>query len=118
MTLTEQVYAQALLLAGDLNDRQSRILEALCAASTTSLASRLREGLNPEDCKADFVASASLLSLAAMNGMEEDAAVEQITAGDLTIRKGSRAATTNCLRTQAELMMAPYMRDGFLFQGV
>ena len=118
MTLTEQVYAQALLLAGDLSDRQSRILEALCAASTTSLASRLREGLNPEDCKADFVASASLLSLAAMNGMEEDAAVEQITAGDLSIKKGSRDAAANCLRAQAELMITPYLRDRFSFRGV
>ena len=118
MTLTEQVYAQALLLAGNLSDRQSRILEALCTASTASLASRLREGLNPEDCKADFVASASLLSLAAMNGMAEDAAVEQITAGDLTIKKGRNDAAANCLRAQAELMITPYLRDRFSFRGV
>ena len=40
------------------------------------------------------------------------------TAGDLTIRKGSRAAAANCLRTQAELMMAPYLKDRFSFRGV
>ena len=118
MTLSEQVYAQAALLAGELSDRQMVILHALCAASAASLAARLREGLPPEDCKADFVAAASLLALAAMNGMAEDAAVEQITAGDLTIRKGSHDAAANCLRAQAELMITPYLKDRFSFLGV
>ena len=118
MILRDQVYAQALLLAGELEDNEGDILGALCTAATASLSARLREGLNPEDCKADFVASASLLSLAAMNGMEEDAAVEQITAGDLTIKKGRNDAAANCLRAQAELMITPYLRDRFSFRGV
>ena len=118
MNLTEQIYAQAALLAGELSERQNVILHALCAASAASLAARLRAGLKPEDCKADFVAAASLLALAALNGVDEDAAVEQITAGDLTIRKGSRDAASNCLRAQAELMIAPYLKDRFTFLGV
>ena len=118
MNLTEQVYAQALLLAGELSERQTRILEALCRSSASALAARLREGLTPADCKADFIAAASLLALAAMNGVDEDAAVEQITAGDLTIRKGSRDAAANCLRAQAELMITPYLKDRFSFLGV
>ena len=118
MTLSKQVFAQALLLAGDLSQQQQRILEALCVASTAALAARLREGLGPDDCKADFIAAASLLSLASMSGVAEDAAVEQITAGDLTIKKGSRDAAANCLRAQAELMITPYLRDNFCFAGV
>ena len=118
MSLTEQVYAQALLLAGDLTNRQANLLSALCMAACASLTSRLREGLRPEDCKADFIASASLLALAALNGVDEDAAVEQITAGDLTIKKGSRDAAANCLRAQAELMITPYLKDRFSFLGV
>ena len=118
MTLSEQVYAQAALLAGELSERQNGILRALCTASAASLAARLREGLRPEDCKADFVAAASLLALAALNGVAEDTAVEQITAGDLTIKKGSRDAASNCLRAQAELMITPYMKDRFSFMGV
>ena len=118
MTLSEQVYAQAALLAGELTERQAVILNALCTASAASLSARLREGLKPEDCKADFVAAASLLALAALNGVAEDAAVEQITAGDLTIKKGSRDAAANCLRAQAELMITPYLKDRFSFLGV
>ena len=118
MTLSDQVYAQAALLAGELTDRQAVVLHALCNASAASLTARLREGLQPEDCKADFVAAASLLALAAMNGVAEDAAVEQITAGDLTIKKGSHDAAANCLRSQAELMITPYLKDRFSFMGV
>ena len=118
MSLKEQVYTQAVLLAGELTDHQLAVLETLCTAGTAALTARLRDGLTPADCKADFVAAASLMALAALDGLDEDRDVEQITAGDLTIRRGSRAAAANCLRTQAELMMAPYMRDGFLFQGV
>ena len=118
MSLAQQVYAQAMLLAGELSEQQKKILEALCTATTASLAARLRQGLRPEDCKADFVAAASLWSLAALNGVDEDASVEQITAGDLTIRKGSRDAAANCLRAQAELMITPYLKDRFSFLGV
>ena len=118
MTLGEQVCAQATLLAGELSGQQLRILEALCMASAASLTARLREGLSPEDCKADFVAAASLLALAAMNGVDENAAAEQITAGDLTIKRGSRDAAANCLRAQAELMITPYLKDRLFFRGV
>lgn len=118
MNLTEQVLAQALLLAGELTEHQTRCLEVLCAAAAASLTARLREGLRPADCKADFIAAASLLALAALNGVDADAAVEQITAGDLTIKKGSRDAAANCLRAQAELMIAPYLKDRFSFLGV
>ena len=118
MSLSQQVYAQAVILAGDLTDRQRRVLEALCTAGTAALTARLRNGLTPADCKADFIAAASLMALAALDGVDEDRRVEQITAGDLTIRKGSRAAAVNCLHTQAELMMAPYLKDRFSFRGV
>ena len=120
MSLKDQVLAQALLLAGELTERQTLVLGALCTASTASLRARLREGLSPEDCKADFIAAASLLALAALGSVAEDEQVEQITAGDFTIRKsgGSRDAASNCLRAQAELMISPYLKDRFAFLGV
>ena len=68
MTLTEQVYAQAVLLAGDLENREDQLLRVLCAGAVSSLTARLREGIRPEDCRADFVASASLFALAALSG--------------------------------------------------
>ena len=77
MNLRDQVLAQALLLAGELTERQQMVLGALCTATTASLNARLREGLAPEDCKADFIAAASLMALAALNGVDEEARVEQ-----------------------------------------
>ena len=119
MTLRQQVYAQAALLAGQLEGNQCDVLNALCTASTAALTARLREGLRPEDCKADFVAAASLFALAALGQVKNGEALEQITAGDLTVRRttGSDVAS-NCLRNQAELMIAPYLKDRFCFRGV
>lgn len=119
MTLKEQVFAQALLLAGELEDNQSDILNALCTAATASLSARLREGLRPEDCKADFVAAASLFALAELNTVRDGAALEQITAGDLTIRKSASADPASAvLRNQAQLVISPYLKDCFCFRGV
>ena len=119
MMLGDQVYAHAALLAGELEGNQGDILRALCAASTAALTARLRDGLLPEDCKADFVAAASLYALAALNSVRDGAALEQVTAGDLTIRKANSAdPASNVLRNQAELMIAPYMKDRFCFRGV
>ena len=119
MTLTEQVCAQAALLAGQLTQEQNSILDALCTAATVSLTARLREGLTPEDCKADFVAAASLYALAAFN-CARDGNLEQITAGDLTVKRSADRAdvASNCLRHQAELMITPYLKDRFVFRGV
>ena len=119
MILAEQVYAQALLLAGELEDNEGDILSALCTAATASLTARLREGLRPEDCRADFVAAASLYALAELNAVKGGAAMEQITAGDLTMRKSASAdPASKVLRNQAQLVIAPYLKDTFCFRGV
>ena len=118
MTLTEQTYAQALLLAGELTEHQQQVLEALCGCKVSILTARLRKGLRPEDCKADFIAAASLLALADLSCIGENANVEQISVGDFTVKKGSRDAASNCLRAQAELMIAPYLKDSFSFRWV
>ena len=39
-------------------------------------------------------------------------------AGDLTVKRGSSSAASQCLYTQAELMIAPYLEDRFAFLGV
>ena len=118
MTLTEQVYAQALLLSGDLEERQEALLKLLCGAVVSSLTARLRDGLRPEDCLADFIAAASLYALASMSGSTDMDRVERVTAGDFTIQRSGGDAASNCLRYQAELMIAPYLANGFTFRGV
>ena len=118
MTLTEQVFAQAVLLTGELDDRQRDLLSLLCLAATSSLSTRLREGLTPEDCRADFVAAASLYALASLAEADEMAQMESFTAGDVTIRRGKSNAAAQCLRYQAEMIISPYMKDRFAFMGV
>ena len=120
MTLSEQVYAQALLLAGDLEERQTRLLEVLCSGTSTALAARLREGITPEDCKADFIAAASLYALSALGEADEQLLVEEFRAGDLTVRQsgGQRDAASRCLQRQADMMILPYLKDRFAFLGV
>ena len=118
MTLTEQIYAQALLLAGELEQKQTALLSVLCQGANNALASRLREGLTPEDCKADFIAAASLFALSALAVADENSAVEMFQAGDMSIRRKGSDAASNCLRNQAELMIAPYLKDHFTFLGV
>lgn len=117
MTLTEQVYAQAVLMAGQTISLQQPLLEAFSQSATVSLTAQLREGLTPEDCKADFVAAAALYALAALAEVDEMADFSHIQVGDVTMKRGGGAATA-CLRNQARLMMTPYLADRFVFQGV
>lgn len=119
MTVREQVMAQSLLLAGELTEHQTQVLGALCTATAASLEARLRQGLTPEDCRADFIAAASLLSLAALGSVREDQGPEQISVGDFSLRRAGKSdAASNCLRAQAELLIAPYLKDRFDFRGV
>lgn len=115
-----QVFAQAALLAGELDGRQTALLELLCGGAASALASRLRDGLTPEDCKADFIAAASLYALAALGSVSEDVSVEEFKAGDLTVKRGSgsRDAASRCLERQAEMIIGPYLKDRFAFLGV
>ena len=116
MSLEEQIYAQALVMAGTLSAEQDNLLRVLCRAAKATLAGRLRENLTPEDFSSDFVTAASLYALAALS--ESDTGPEQFTAGDLTVRKGDRNTAARCLRGQAELLLVPYVRDAFAFLGV
>lgn len=118
MMLTEATFAQAVLLAGQLDERQTQLLQVLCHASCSSLASRLREGITPEDCKADFVAAASLFALAALNEAGKDNALEEFRAGDLTIRRNGTDTPSKCLQRQAELIIMPFLQDSFVFRGI
>ena len=118
MTVQEQIFAQALTLAGTLEDRQIGLLEAMCRSAASALRAQLREGLTPEDCMADFTTAASLMALAAVSEAGENTAVESFTAGDISIRRERNSAAANCLRYQARIMMMPYIRDPFAFLGV
>ena len=120
MMLKEMVFAQALLLAGELEPRQTELLRVLCDGAVSALSAQLREGITPEDCKADFIAAAGLYALAALGSAEESGGVEEFKAGDLTVKKSasSRDAASRCLEIQAQRILAPFLKDRFSFMGV
>ena len=67
MTLIDEVYAHARILAPQMNGECQAMLEAMCRSTTVSLQARLRENLTVEDCRTDFVTAAGMLALAAMS---------------------------------------------------
>ena len=118
MTLTERVYTQACLLAQELSEENQAVLEAVCRAAEVSLQSKLKNNISPEDCIDDFVMAAGMYAVAAMSEISDMNQLEQITAGDLTVRKRGSMPAANCLRTQADILMAPYVKTGVAFMGV
>ena len=115
MNLTDQIYAQALVMVGSLSPEQDALLRVLCQAAKATLAGRLRRGVTPEDCRADFISAGSLLALAALS--ESDTGPERFTAGEMTVQRGDRAGAAGSLRRQAEGIIAPYALSG-VFLGV
>ena len=118
MTVAQQIAAQAEVLLRDLTEKDLAMLEVLSRSAEVSLKAKLRDGIREEDCIADFIAAASLFVVAAMSELDEVAQMEQVTVGDLTMRRKSDNAAGCCLRYQAELLMQPYLRDDFAFIGV
>ena len=118
MTLTEQIYAHALMMIRDCEEDQEALLRALCRAAEVSLRAKLRDGITPEDCRADFIAAASLYAVAALTETDDTAQVDQIALGDLTLRRRSKDAATCCLRYQAEMLILPYSKARIAFMGV
>ena len=117
MSVAEQVIAQAKFMAPELIEDDSKLLETVCHAVVSSLTARLRDDLEPEDCLSDFVTAAGMYTLAAMTDIGDWSGVEQLTAGDITVRRGNNTAASY-LRTQADMLMAPYLKSGFAFLGV
>ena len=118
MMLTEQIFAQAALLAGPLTEQQTELLKVLVQAAESSLRNRLRDGLTEEDCKADFVAAASLYALAALHEAGKTGGLEEFRAGDLTVRRSGMDTSSRCLQRQADLIIQPFLKDSFAFMGV
>ena len=116
--MIQQIFTQAALLAGQLDEQQTNLLRALSMAADASLRSRLREGITPEDCKADYIAAASLYALAALNEAGQAGNIEEFKAGDLTVKRSTADTASRCLQKQAELIIMPFLKDRFSFRGV
>ncbi len=116
--MTQQVFAQAVLLAEIEDPVQENLLKLLCISAVNGLRPRLQTGLRPEDCRVDFVAAASLYALAALSELDPVVNLQQLQIGDVTIRPGGKTAAARCLRKQAELIISPYLEPCYAFRRV
>jgi hypothetical protein len=118
--MKELVFAQALLLTGELEEKEQELLRVLCGAAASALELRLKEGLRLQDCEGDLVAAASLYAVAALLDARETSGVEEFKAGDLSVKTGGtgQERAGKALYRQAELLAKPYLADSFAFVGV
>ena len=115
--MKDVIFARAVVLAGELGEREEELLRLFSQASAASLAARLKTGVTVDSCREAFSAAGAMLALAALKRMEDGA--REFKAGDLTVKEGSgQEDAARCLEQQAMGLMGPYLQDGFLFAGV
>ena len=117
MSITEDILAVARCFSDrDWTEAEEAVMTALCEAAQSRWTEKLREELEPEDCRGPFVTACAWSALAAMQtGLEAGGGfpVASFTAGDLTVRRsGGRNAAAKSLEAQAQALMEPYIQDG------
>ena len=117
----EKVFRLASVIA-QAGEEEIPLLEALCTAAEAQTAQRLREGCTAGDCGDAFCCAAAMLAAAGMLTCRGGGDVEQMQAGDVSLRLGPGGGACEAaavLRRQSALLMAPYWEDdGFAFAGV
>ena len=111
MTLTDQVLNQAELLTGSTDEAGRERLRLLCTVAAATLKGQLRQEVDPEDIREEFVAAASLC---AYSGWQQREEIQEFRAGDLTVKKGQPGT----LETQALQLLRHYLKNDFAFMGV
>ena len=118
MTMSDQIFAQTLLMAGPVEEGEQELLASLCELAQLQLRSRLRPGITPEDCRADFAAAAGLYALAEFDEIRRQREPVSMTLGDVTLRRTSQDPAVTCLRIQADMIMSSFLKDRFAFARV
>lgn len=117
----EKVFRLAAVIA-QAGEEETPLLEALCTAAEAQTAQRLRKGCTAGDCGDAFCCAAAMLAVAGMLACRSGGEVEQLQAGDVSLRLGPGGGACEAaavLRRQSALLMAPYWEDdGFAFAGV
>ena len=116
MSITEDILTVARCFSDrEWTQREAEVMTVLCRAAQEKWTARLREELEPEDCRGAFVTACAWSALGAMqNGLAagESFPVAAFSAGDLTVRRGSGSGVlTGSLEAQAEAIMGPFVQD-------
>ena len=118
MERIDEIYRDALLFSQASGDDEQAALKRLCQAAADGLKARLRPGVAPEDCGGAFNLAAAWTAIAWFSAGQGSDGVQEFTAGELTVKSGSKNAAAAALLSQADVMMAPYTGGGFSFMGV
>ena len=104
-----------------LSTAEESALYEMGLAAHAELERRLRDGVTVESIYDEFVRAAGVLA-ASMFVSLDCAGADSFTAGSVTLKRGGASSTRKAaasLRSQAELMLAGYLRDGtFCFGAV
>lgn len=98
----------------ELSAAEESAMYEMCLAAHAELERRLRDGVSPECIYDEFVRAAGVLAAAMFVGLD-CAGAESFTAGSITLKRGGASGARRAaaaLRSQAELMLAGYLRDG------
>ena len=125
MITTHEILTVAQCFVGkELSQGEQEVLSLLCEAAGSLWQERLRDGIDPEDCRSAFLTACAWTALGGMTAaMEQNSpAPLSFTAGDLSVHRGKASDPNACARSlqaQAQELMAPYVKDqGFAFLGV
>lgn len=116
--MLDEIYKLAAAFAGQVSQQQETVLKNLCKVAEAELCARLRPEVDPAECAESFVCAAAWLALANLACGKSSDGITAFTAGEMGITKGAGDQAANCLRVQAEALMAPYCRDTVAFLGV
>ncbi|MBQ6539818.1 MAG: hypothetical protein IJL71_02170 [Oscillospiraceae bacterium] len=103
-------------LAGEESDE----LLGFCCAAEREFVSRLRNTVTPEMCRETLITASSMLAVSMLGSVKDGGDdIVSYKAGDVEVKRGEVGSKSAGLRSQAELLMHPYMNDDeFSFIGV
>ncbi len=116
----QSAYDLALLMTGSLSTTEQAQLALFCEAAYATYVRKLKPEQDPVDCEDALVNATAMLALASLADAGDLKGLEQFTAGEISIKlqSGSKSAASDCLRTQAQLLMSPYLQYPMSFMGV
>ena len=107
-------------MAGQVEEGEEELLALLCQVAERELATKLKNGVKPEDCAGSFVIAAAWLALSLLCVSRQEERVDSWSVGEVSVKKGTNAGEQAAVyRSQAERLMQPYCADDdFAFIGV
>ncbi len=120
MEIKQEIFEKAkLVYKEELSASEESALHEMCAAAHAELLSRLKDGVLIDTIHDEFVRAAGVLGIALFIGLDCQS-LDSFSAGSVTLKKRGDEATRKAalaLRSQAELMLTAYLKDGGFYFG-